>query len=136
LPAQPSRLLGLALRAFSSRVVLLAAGFALIVDLADSFTFPLTYPLFRNQLGFSEQQVASLATLGGIAGALGSLLGGVLGDRLGCRRTLAGACLGVAASTSDFPRVGAVGHFPVLLAYTAVEGMMVGVVYATPWLSS
>jgi PAT family beta-lactamase induction signal transducer AmpG len=132
LPAQPSRLLGLALRAFSSRVVLLAAGFALIVDLADSFTFPLTYPLFRNQLGFSEQQVASLATLGGIVGALGALLGGVLGDRLGCRRTLAGACLGVAGLNLGFSACrGLWGHFPVLLAYTAVEGMMVGVVYAT-----
>jgi PAT family beta-lactamase induction signal transducer AmpG len=132
LPAQPSRLLGLALRAFSSRVVLLAAGFALILDLADSFTFPLTYPLFRNQLGFSEQQVASLATLGGIVGALGALLGGVLGDRLGCRRTLAGACLGVAVLNLGFSACrGLWGHFPVLLAYTAVEGMMVGVVYAT-----
>jgi MFS transporter, PAT family, beta-lactamase induction signal transducer AmpG len=131
-PAQPPRLLGLALRAFSSRVVLLAAGFALIVDLADSFTFPLTYPLFRNQLGFSEQQVASLATIGGIVGALGSLLGGVLGDRLGCRRTLAGACLGVAGLNLGFSACrGLWGHFPVLLAYTAVEGMMVGVVYAT-----
>ena len=131
-PAQRPRLLGLALRAFSSRVVLLAACFALIVDLADSFTFPLTYPLFRNQLGFSEQQVASLATIGGIVGALGSLLGGVLGDRLGCRRTLLGACLTVAGLNLGFAACrGLWGHFPLLLAYTAVEGIMVGVVYAT-----
>ena len=101
-PAQRPRLLGLALRAFSNRIVLLAAGFALVVNLADSLTFPLTYPLFRNQLGFSEQQVASLATLGGIVSALGSLLGGVLGDRLGCRRTLLAACLGAAGITHPF----------------------------------
>ena len=132
LPAQRPRLFGLALRAFSSRVVLIAVGFALIVDLADSFTFPLTYPLFRNQLGFSEQQVATLATLGGIVGALGSLLGGALGDRLGCRRTLFGACLAVAGINFGFSACrGLWGHYSFMLAYTTVEGIAVGVVYAT-----
>ncbi len=132
LPAQRPRLLGLALRAFSSRVVLLGACFALVVDMADSLTFPLTYPLFRNQLGFSEQQVASLATIGGIVGALGSLLGGVLGDRLGCRRTLLGACLAVAGINLGFSACrGLWGHFPFLLAYTVAEGIAAGVVYAT-----
>jgi PAT family beta-lactamase induction signal transducer AmpG len=132
LPEQRPRLLGLTLRAFSSRVVVLAAAFALVVDLADSLTFPLTYPLFRNQLGFSEQQVASLATLGGIAGALGSLLGGVLGDRLGCRRALLGACLGVGGLNLAFSACqGLWGVYPLQLAYTTVEGILVGVVYAT-----
>jgi PAT family beta-lactamase induction signal transducer AmpG len=132
LPAQRPRLLGLTLRAFSTRVVLLAAAFALVVDLADSLTFPLSYPLFRNQLGFSEQQVASLATLGGIAGALGSLLGGVLGDRLGCRRTLLGACLGVGGLNLAFSACqGLWGLYPLQLAYTTAEGILVGVVYAT-----
>jgi PAT family beta-lactamase induction signal transducer AmpG len=132
LPVQRPRLLGLTLRAFSTRVVLLAAAFALVVDLADSLTFPLSYPLFRNQLGFSEQQVASLATLGGIAGALGSLLGGVLGDRLGCRRTLLGACLGVGGLNLAFSACqGLWGLYPLQLAYTTAEGILVGVVYAT-----
>jgi PAT family beta-lactamase induction signal transducer AmpG len=132
LPAQRPRLLGLTLRAFSTRVVLLAAAFALVVDLADSLTFPLSYPLFRNQLGFSEQQVASLATLGGIMSALGSLLGGVLGDRLGCRRTLLGACLGVAGLNLAFSACqGLWGLYPLQLAYTTAEGILVGVVYAT-----
>jgi PAT family beta-lactamase induction signal transducer AmpG len=131
-PAQRPRLLGAAVRAFSSRVVLIAAGFALFVDLADSFTFPLTYPLFRNQLGFSEQQIASLATLGGIVGVLGSLLGGALGDRLGCRRTLLGACLGVAGLNLGFSACrGLWGHYSFLLAYTAAEGIASGAVYAT-----
>jgi predicted MFS family arabinose efflux permease len=130
--AQRPRLLGLALRAFSSRVALLAVGFALVVDMADSLTFPLTYPLFRVQLGFSEQQVASLATLGGIVGAVGGLLGGVLSDRLGCRRTLLVACLGVAGINFGFSACrGLWGHFPLLVAYTATEGVAVGVVYAT-----
>jgi PAT family beta-lactamase induction signal transducer AmpG len=132
LPAQRPRLLGLTLRVFSTRVVLLAAAFALVVDLADSLTFPLSYPLFRNQLGFSEQQVASLATIGGLASALGSLLGGALGDRLGCRRTLLGASLGVAGLNLAFSAChGLWGHYPVLLAYTIIEGIAVGVVYAT-----
>jgi PAT family beta-lactamase induction signal transducer AmpG len=132
LPAQRPRLLGLTLRVFSTRVVLLAAAFALVVDLADSLTFPLSYPLFRNQLGLSEQQVASLATIGGLASALGSLLGGALGDRLGCRRTLLGASLGVAGLNLAFSACrGLWGHFPVLLAYTIIEGIAVGVVYST-----
>jgi MFS transporter, PAT family, beta-lactamase induction signal transducer AmpG len=132
LPAQRPRLLGLTLRVFSTRIVLLAAAFALVVDLADSLTFPLSYPLFRNQLGFSEQQVASLATIGGLASALGSLLGGALGDRLGCRRTLLGASLGVAGLNLAFSACrGLWGHFPVLLSYTIVEGIAVGVVYST-----
>jgi PAT family beta-lactamase induction signal transducer AmpG len=132
LPAQRPRLLGLALRAFSSRVVLIGAGFALLVHLADSLTFPLTYPLFRNQLGFSEQQVASLATIGGMVGALGSLLGGTLGDRLGCRRTLLGACLAVAGINLGFSACsGLWSHFSFMLAYTVAEGVVAGVVYAT-----
>ena len=131
-PAQRPRLLGLTLRALSTRVVLLAVAFALVVDVADSLTFPLSYPLFRNQLGFSEQQVASLATLGGIVSALGSLLGGVLGDRLGCRRTLLGACLGVAGLNLAFSACrGLWGHFPVLLTFTIVEAMMAGVANVT-----
>jgi PAT family beta-lactamase induction signal transducer AmpG len=131
-PAQRPRLLGLALRAFSSRTVLLAAGFALVVDLAASLTFPLTYPLLRNQLGFSEQQVASLATVGGIVGALGSLLGGVLGDRLGCRRTLLGAGLGMAGITIAFCACrGLWGHFPFQLAFTVAAGLASGLVNAT-----
>jgi PAT family beta-lactamase induction signal transducer AmpG len=130
--ARRPRLLGLALRTFSSRVVLLAVGFALVVNLADSLTFPLTYPLFRNQLGFSEQQVATLASLGGIVGALGGLVGGVLGDRLGCRRTILFACLGVAGINLGFAACsGLWGHFAVLIVYTVVGGILAGVVYAS-----
>ncbi len=130
LPTLRPHLLGLALRAFSSRVVLLAVVFALVVDLAASLTFPLTYPLYRNQLGFSEQQVASLATIGGIVGALGSLLGGMLGDRLGCRRTLLGGCLAVAGINLAFAACGGLwGHFSFMLAYTTAGGIAAGVVY-------
>jgi PAT family beta-lactamase induction signal transducer AmpG len=130
LPTLRPHLLGLALRAFSSRVVLLAVVFALVVDLAASLTFPLTYPLYRNQLGFSEQQVASLATIGGIVGALGSLLGGMLGDRLGCRRTLLGGCLATAGINLAFAACGGLwGHFSFMLAYTTAGGIAAGVVY-------
>ena len=132
LAAAHPRVLSLALRALSSRVVLIAVAFALLVDAADSLTFPLTYPLFRNQLGFSEQQVASLATLGGIVSALGGLLGGALGDRLGCRRTLLVGCLGVAGINLGLSACrGLWGHYPLLLAYTVAESLAVGVVYAT-----
>jgi PAT family beta-lactamase induction signal transducer AmpG len=132
LAAARPRVLSLALRALSSRVVLIAVAFALLVDAADSLTFPLTYPLFRNQLGFSEQQVASLATLGGIVSALGGLLGGALGDRLGCRRTLLVGCLGVAGINLGLSACrGLWGHYPLLLAYTVAESLAVGVVYAT-----
>jgi PAT family beta-lactamase induction signal transducer AmpG len=131
-PTQRRHLLRLALRAFSTPVALLAVGFALVVDLADSLIFPLTYPLWRNQLHFSEQQVASVATLGGLVGALGALLGGVLADRFGCRRTLLGGCLAVAGTNLAFSACrGLWGHFPVLLAYTAAEGIAAGVVFAT-----
>jgi PAT family beta-lactamase induction signal transducer AmpG len=127
LAAARPRVLSLALRALSSRVVLIAVAFALLVDAADSLTFPLTYPLFRNQLGFSEQQVASLATLGGIVSALGGLLGGALGDRLGCRRTLLVGCLGVAGINLGLSACrGLWGHYPLLLAYTVAESLAVG----------
>jgi PAT family beta-lactamase induction signal transducer AmpG len=131
-PAQRPRLFRLALRAFSSRVVLLAAGFALVMNLADSLTFPLTYPLYRNQLGFSEQQIAWLATLGGIVGALGALLGGTLSDRLGYRRTLLGGCVGTAGLYLAFSLCkGLWGHYSTLLVFTAAGGLASGVVYAT-----
>jgi PAT family beta-lactamase induction signal transducer AmpG len=132
LPAQRPRLFGLALRSFSSRIVLLAAAFALVVHLAESLTFPLTYPLFCNQLGYSEQQVGTLATLNGIVGALGSLLGGALGDRLGCRRMLLYGCLGMAGCYLGFALgKGLWVHYWMLVAFTVVGGLMSGVVYAT-----
>jgi MFS family permease len=85
------------LRLFSRRVVLVAVVFAVLVDASDSLLFPLTYPLLNKQLGFSEQQIATLSTLGGAVAVLGSIAGGYLSDRLGHRRTLLFSCLAVAA---------------------------------------
>jgi PAT family beta-lactamase induction signal transducer AmpG len=132
LPIQRPRLFGLALRTFSSRIVLLASAFALVVHLAEGLTFPLTYPLFCNQLGYSEQQVAWLATLNGTVSALGSLLGGALGDRLGCRRMLLYGCLGMGGCYLVFALCkGFWVHGWMLISFTIVGGLMSGVVYAT-----
>jgi len=131
LPVRQTHLIGLAVRVFSTRLALLAAGFALLVNLTDAFLFPLTYPLFRNRLGFSEQEVATLATLGNVVGALGALAGGALADRLGCRRTLVMASLGSAGISLAFVTCKSLwGHYPVLLAYTILSGVTTGVIYA------
>jgi len=55
----------------------------------------------------------------------------VLGDRLGCRRTLLGACLGVGGSTSAFSRAKDCGGCSLQSRTTTGEGILVGVVYAT-----
>ena len=132
LPTTRPSVLGLTLRSFASRIVLIAIVFALLVNLADTLTYPLIYSLFCNQLGYSEQQVATLATISGLFSSLGSLLGGGLGDRFGCRRTLFYGCLGVAGSYLAFSLgKGLWGHYWKLMAFTTVGGVMSGVVYAT-----
>lgn len=107
-PAAPVRppLLPLLARSFLVRVVILAIVFAFIFDLSDRFLSPMMFPLLQRQLGYSNQQIATLATLSAPFGVAGSLLGGVLADRLGRRWTLFAACLGVALTNFVF----AAGH--------------------------
>jgi len=71
-------------------------------DVSDGFLSPMMFPLFTRQLGFSDQQVALLATLGGLCGVGGSLVGGFLCDRRGRRQALFIGCLGVAATDFVF----------------------------------
>jgi PAT family beta-lactamase induction signal transducer AmpG len=130
-PDRP-RVLRLTLRAFSTRLALLAVGFALLVNLTDAFLTPLAFPLFNRQLGYSEQQIASLATLSSLIGALGSLLGGALNDRMGSRRTILLASLASAGVSLAFAASrGLWGHYGVLVAYTVLAGIASGVLYAS-----
>ncbi len=129
--ARPPISLRAALGAFSKRAVILAALFALVVDWCDSLIFPLTYPLFNQRLGFSEEQLASLSTLGSLVAALASLAGGALCDRFGRRRTLIVASLGTAALNLGFALGQAYwSHFAALAAFTILGGVAAGIVNA------
>jgi PAT family beta-lactamase induction signal transducer AmpG len=125
------RLLPLMKRSFLVRVVLLALVFAFVSDLSDYLLSPLTFPLFQRQLGYSDQWLATLATLTGLAGVAGSLLGGVLGDRMGRRRAVVIACVGVALT--DFVFASGRAHWPstaFVLAISLVGALASGMVFS------
>jgi MFS transporter, PAT family, beta-lactamase induction signal transducer AmpG len=115
----------------SKRVVLLALAFAVVVDASDSFLFPLIYPLMTTQLGFSEQQIATLSTLGGAVAAFGSIVGGFLSDRLGHRRVLLFGSLGVGASSLVFVAFHSMwGNYGFQIGFGVVGGVVSGIVNA------
>ena len=121
-----------AVRLFSRRAVLLAAVFAVVVDASDSFLFPLIYPLLTGQLGFSEQQVATLSTVGGAVAAVASIGGGWLSDRLGRGRTLLLSCLGVAGLDLVFMLARPLwGSYGFQLAFAVIGAVAGGIVYAS-----
>jgi MFS family permease len=118
-------------RLLSKRVVLLAFAFAVVVDASDSFLFPLIYPLMTTQLGFSEQQIATLSTLGGAVAAFGAIAGGSLSDRLGHRRTLFFGCLGVGVSSLVFAACHSMwGNYGFQIGFGVVGGVVSGIVNA------
>lgn len=129
--AMPGFLLKDAFRVLSKRVVLVALAFAMVVDASDSFLFPLMYPLMTTQLGFSQQQIATLSTLGGAVAALGAIAGGFLSDRVGHRRVLLFSCLGVAGSSLAFIAFHSVwGNYGFQIAFAVVGGVVGGIANA------
>ena len=120
------------LRLFSHRLVLAAAVFAIVVDASDSFVFPLVYPLFTRQLHFSEQQIATLSTIGSAVAALSAIAGGVLSDRLGRRRTIVIGCVGVACFNLAYMLARAWwGSYLFQLGFAATSAIASGIVYAS-----
>jgi PAT family beta-lactamase induction signal transducer AmpG len=118
-------------RSFAVRVVILALVCAFIFDLSDGLLRPMMFPLLQRQLGYSEQEVATLSTLAGLMGVVGCLVGGALSDRLGRRWGLLVACLGVALT--DFIFVGgrgAWGSYAFILVLGLAGAMASGMVSA------
>jgi PAT family beta-lactamase induction signal transducer AmpG len=130
--AKSSHLIKDGLRLLSFRVVLVAAAFAVLVDASDSFLAPLVFPLLSQKLGFGEQQIATLSTVGGAVAALTSIVGGFLADRLGRRRTLALGCLGVAGFNVTYMLAqGYWGSYAFQFAYAVTSAAASGIVYAS-----
>lgn len=128
----PSHIVRQVLRLFSRRLVLVAAVFATVVDASDSFIFPLVYPLFTRQLRFSEQQVATLSTIGSAVTAVSAIAGGMLSDRLGRRRALVMGCAGVAGFNVAYMLAHAWwGSYWFQLGFAAASSIASGVVYAS-----
>jgi PAT family beta-lactamase induction signal transducer AmpG len=116
----------------TSRLVLVAALFAAIVDASDSFTFPLVYPLFTRELHFSEQQVATLATVSSAVAALSAIAGGVLSDRIGRRRAILVGCIAVAGGNLVFVLCrGLWASYAFQLGFAALGALAGGIVYAS-----
>jgi PAT family beta-lactamase induction signal transducer AmpG len=129
---KPERLLRDALRLLSRRAVLVAAVFAVLIDASDSLLFPLVYPLLKGRLGFSEQQIATLSTVGGAVAALASIAGGWLSDRWGRRKALVVSCLGVAVLDIVFMLSQSLwGSYAFQVAFTIVGAVVGGIVYAS-----
>lgn len=127
----PARLIKDGLHLLSYRIVIVAIVFAIIVDASDSLLFPLAYPLLSVRLGFSEQQIATLSTLGGAVAALSSIAGGVLADRFGRRRTILLSCLGVAGIDIAFMLTHRLwGNYVFQLGYTVASSVVSGIVSA------
>lgn len=133
-PAAPIRppLLPLLARSFLVRVVILAIVFAFIFDLSDRFLSPLMFPFLQRELGYSDQQIATLSTLSAPFGVAGGLLGGLLSDRMGRRWALFTSCLGVALTNFLF----AAGHrawgsYPFVLALGMAGAIASGMAFAS-----
>jgi PAT family beta-lactamase induction signal transducer AmpG len=128
----PIRLFHDILRLLSIRIVLIAAFFAIVVDVSDYFLNPLMFPLLRQKLHYTEQQVATLATVGSTIAALSSVAGGWLSDRIGRRRTLLIGCLGVAGFNLLFALMqNQWGNYGFLLGFTATSAVSSGIVSAS-----
>jgi PAT family beta-lactamase induction signal transducer AmpG len=133
-PARPEspRLARDLVRLFSDRRVLLAALFAAVANASASLVFPLTYPLFTRRLHFSEQQIATLATVGGAVAALAAVGGGLLSDRVGRRRAIVIGGLGVAGFDVVFALChGLWGNYAFQLVFGAASAVADGIVYAS-----
>lgn len=129
---KPAHLLRDALRLLPWRAVLLAGLFAVLVDASDSVLFPLLYPLLSKRLGFSEQQIATLSTVGGAVAALSSILGGWLADRYGRRATTLVACLAVAALDLGFMAAEPLWRaYAFQASFAVVSAVVSGIVYAS-----
>jgi PAT family beta-lactamase induction signal transducer AmpG len=130
--SKPSHLLKDGLRLLSFRVVIVAAVFSVLVDASDSFLAPLIFPLLSQKLGFGEQPIATLSTVGGAVAAIASIFGGFLADRFGRRRTLALGCLGVAGCNVAYMLAhGSWGSYAFQLAYAVTSAAASGIVYAS-----
>jgi MFS transporter, PAT family, beta-lactamase induction signal transducer AmpG len=128
---RPNRLVQDLKSLLSVRFVLVAALFAVVVDAGDSLLFPMLFPLYSGQLHYSEQQIATLSTVGGAVAALASIAGGWLTDRFGRRRILVWGCLVVAAGDLLFALARPLwGSYGFLLGFSAASSIASGVVYA------
>jgi PAT family beta-lactamase induction signal transducer AmpG len=89
-------------RALVAPGALLALLFALVGNAGASFVDAIGVPLFRLQVGLSEQQVNTLSLIGQLAWIGGAVMGGALSDRIGRRRALVAGTLAMAASMLIF----------------------------------
>jgi PAT family beta-lactamase induction signal transducer AmpG len=118
-------------RAFASRAAVLGALFVLLAGVSDPLLTPLLTPLLRRQLAIPEASVARLLGLIGLTGAAGGLLGGWLSDRVGRRRTLAIAAVGLAATHLSFAAAAPLwSHRPVVVGYLLAFGITTGMLFA------
>jgi PAT family beta-lactamase induction signal transducer AmpG len=126
-----ARVLREALRSFGRRIAVVAGLFALVAGAGDTLLYPLVFPLYRQRLGFSQDQVTLLMTLSAAFPVAGNLIGGALSDRLGRRRAIvlaailsSAAHLGFSASAPLWPSLTFVA------CYAAIAGMATGMLYA------
>jgi PAT family beta-lactamase induction signal transducer AmpG len=112
-------------RSFATRAVLLAAVFALVTNASETFLAPLQLPLFRQQLGLSDQTLSTLALISQIASVAGALGGGALADRLGRRRALVAGTVLMALLNVGFAALRPWwANIPFLVTYGAIEGAL------------
>jgi len=129
---QPRPTLAILPRVLASPGVPLALLFALVGNAGANFVDAMGVPLFRLQVGLSEQQVNTLNLIGQVAWIGGAALGGALSDRLGRRRALIGCTLAMAASTAAFALLRPLwSSFPFEVGFAIGGGAISGALGAT-----
>jgi PAT family beta-lactamase induction signal transducer AmpG len=84
-----SPVINAALRSFTLRSTALALPLFMLAGAAGGLLGPMSVPLFKNQLGYSDAEIGTLnGLISNVASVGGALAGGILSDRIGRRRAI------------------------------------------------
>jgi len=128
-----SQVITTTLRSFALRSTFFGLVLFLIAPAAAALLGPMSVPLYKNQLGYSDDEISTLNGLVATgAGAVGALAGGILSDRIGRRRAIAIFSLITASAYFAFGALTPLwSSRPFLYGFVVLNGLVEGMLQAT-----